>query len=65
MRIEEIKVEIKKLPRPDFVEIRKWIADRDWEMWDHELSEDSKAGKLDFLVREALEEKQRGNLRNV
>ncbi len=65
MRVEEIKVAIEKLPGADFVEIRKWVAERDWQMWDRELEADSKAGKLDFLVREAFDEKQKGYLKDL
>ena len=65
MRVEEIKAAIEGLPRPEFVEIRKWVAERDWRMWDQELEDDSKAGKLDFLIREAVDEKHQGHLKDL
>jgi hypothetical protein len=52
--VEEIKAAIEGLSGPEFVEIRKWVAEKDWQMWDQELEADSKAGKLDFFIREAL-----------
>jgi len=52
--VEEIKAAIEELPGAEFVEIRKWVAERDWQIWDRELETDSKAGRLDFLIKEAL-----------
>jgi hypothetical protein len=37
--------------------------DIDWESWDKEIEADSDAGKLDFLVREAANEKAKGTLK--
>ncbi|MEJ2589072.1 MAG: hypothetical protein P8165_16165 [Deltaproteobacteria bacterium] len=65
MRVEEIKAAIERLPGADFVEIRKWVAEKDWHMWDLELEADSKTGKLDFLVKEAFDEKHKGSLKDL
>jgi len=65
MRVEGIKAAIEELPGADFVEIRKWVAERDWQIWDRELEADSKAGRLDFLFREALDEKHQERLRDL
>jgi hypothetical protein len=65
MRVEEIKAAIKELPGAEFVEIRKWVAERDWQIWDREVQADSKAGRLDFLIKEAFDEKNRERLRDL
>ena len=65
MRVEEIKAAIEELPGAEFVEIRKWVAEKDWQMWDQELERESKAGKLDFLIKEAFDEKHQGRLRDL
>lgn len=65
MRVEEIKAAIEKLPGADFVEIRNWVAEKDWQMWNRELEADSKAGKLDFLLKEAFDEKHKGGLKGL
>lgn len=65
MRVEEIKAAIEELPRAEFVEIRQWISERDWQIWDRELEADSKAGRLDFLVKEAYDEKHQERLRDL
>ncbi len=48
---------IESLPKEDFYKLRDWILERDWEKWDREIEEDSKSGKLDFLIKQALDEK--------
>ena len=65
MRVEEIKAAIEELPGAEFVEIRKWVAERDLQMWDQEVQADSKAGRLDFLIKEAFDEKHQGRLRDL
>ena len=56
-KVEQIKVAIENLPDKDFVKLRKWFSEKDWEKWDRQIEEDSKDGKLDFLTREAFKEK--------
>ena len=51
--IAEIQQAILVLPEADYVQLRKWISDLDWERWDSRLEADSEAGTLDFLVEEA------------
>ena len=51
--IAEIQQAILVLPEADYVQLRKWISDLDWERWDGRLEADSEAGTLDFLVEEA------------
>jgi len=64
-KVEQIKVAIESLPDNDFVKLRKWFSEKDWEKWDRQVEENSKDGKLDFLIREASEEKQEGKLRDL
>ena len=64
-RIDELKAKIESLPSEEFAEIFRWLSEKDWEKWDKEIEMDSRAGKLDFLVREASEEKAKGNLKDL
>ncbi len=64
-KVEEIKVAIESLPEEEFVQLRQWFSERDWQEWDKQIALDSQAGKLDFLIREAFDEKDRGKLRNL
>ncbi|MFO1422375.1 MAG: hypothetical protein U1F70_01795 [Candidatus Competibacteraceae bacterium] len=65
MGIEEIQVAIKSLPRDQYVQLRQWFSEQDWEQWDRQIAADVEAGKLDFLIKEALTEKVHGNLREL
>lgn len=65
MTVEEIKKAIVSLPEKEYVSLRNWFSEKDWEKWDRKIAEDSKAGKLDFLINEALNQKSQGNLRNL
>jgi hypothetical protein len=62
-KIDDLKMEVEKLPREEFTEFFRWLADKDSEMWDEEIESDSGAGKLDFLVRGAREAKSKGELK--
>ncbi len=63
--VEEILTSIESLSREEFARLREWFYERDWDRWDREIEEDSKSGKLDFLVKEALDEKAKGKLKEL
>lgn len=65
MTVEEIQTEIKSLSKGDYSKLKNWFIERDWQEWDQQIEEDSRSGKLDFLLEEAMEAKQSGNLRNL
>ena len=60
--IQEVISAIESLPEDDYTQLRDWFSEQDWEKWDKQLEEDARAGKLDFLAKEALEEKAKGRL---
>ena len=62
---EELKSVIEALPHREYVKLTHWLSERDWQAWDEEIERDSVAGRLDFLIEEALEEKRAGSLRNL
>ena len=64
-KIDELKAEIEKLPSEEFAEFFQWLSEKDWERWDKEIEADSESGGLDFLVREAHEEKAKGTLKGL
>ena len=64
-KVDELKTEIERLPPEQFAELARWLSEKDWERWDKEIEADAVAGKLDFLVREALEEKTKGTLKDL
>ena len=62
-QLVEIKKEIEALPKQEYINLRQWFAEKDWEIWDKQIEEDSNSGKLDFLIKEALQEKNNDNLK--
>lgn len=63
--VQEIEKTILSLPKKEYEELRRWFLERDWDEWDMNIERDASAGKLDFLVQEAAEEKRRGKLRDL
>jgi len=47
--LEELEKTIDELPEEDYRQFRLWFLERDWERWDRQIGEDSRAGKLNFL----------------
>ncbi|MBC7251876.1 MAG: hypothetical protein H5T62_16555 [Anaerolineae bacterium] len=64
-KVQEIQAAIESLPREEYIRLRQWFSERDWEQWDKQIETDSEAGKLDFLIEEALDEKARGRLKEL
>lgn len=62
-RLEQLEQTIAALPVDEYRQLRNWIIERDWEAWDRQIEADSASGKLDFLLKEADEEKLQGRLR--
>ena len=63
--ITEIQEAIRVLPETEYVQLRKWISELDWERWDNQIEADSEAGRLDFLIAEAREARERGALEEL
>jgi len=64
-KVEELERAVTSLTAEEYCEFRQWFLERDWEQWDQQIEEDARAGKLDFLIREALEAKQQGKLQEL
>jgi hypothetical protein len=64
-KVDERKIEIERLPEEEFTELVRWLSEKDWERWDKEIAADSGAGKLDFLIREALDAKAKRTLKHL
>ena len=65
MQVEQLQTAIAALQEQDFSRLRRWFAGQDWQRWDKQLEVDVAAGKLDFLLEEALSTKQQGNLKDL
>ncbi|MFZ2960958.1 MAG: hypothetical protein WA705_29105 [Candidatus Ozemobacteraceae bacterium] len=63
--IEQVLRSIESLSAEEYTRLRKWFSERDWEKWDKQIDLDSESGKLDFLIKEARDEKAKGRLREL
>jgi len=51
---------VRRLPKRELARFRKWFAEYDAAVWDRQLSADSRAGKLDRLIRDAQRDHRAG-----
>ena len=63
--VNKIKAEIEALDEEEYSKLRHWFSERDWKKWDEQIKSDSDSGKLDFLINEALCEKEKGKLEEL
>jgi hypothetical protein len=64
-KLEQLESAVGSLPKEEYSRFRRWFLEHDWAMWDRQIAADSKAGRLDFLVREARKAKAKGRLREL
>ena len=62
-KLKLIQTEIKNLPSDEFVFLKNWINKLDYTQWDQQIEEDCNTGKLDFLIEEALAQKEKNELK--
>jgi hypothetical protein len=65
LNVDEIKNAIELLPEKDFIQLRQWFSEKNWTKWDRQIEDDGAAVKLDFLVKEALDEKRERKLKDL
>ncbi len=63
--IAKIQEEILVLSETDYLQLKQWFDELAWEKWDRQIEGDSNAGRLDFLIDEAREAKEKGTLKNL
>ena len=64
-KVEELEKAIDALPEEEYVQLRQWFSEKDWHKWDQQIEADSKSGRLNFLLQEALEAKSKNKLREL
>jgi hypothetical protein len=53
-KVENIEQEVKALTPTELAAFRKWFLEFDAQVWDRQIEEDIRKGKLDKLAEEAL-----------
>jgi len=59
-KVESLERAVEQLAPEELAVFRAWFVEHDWQAWDRELEQDVAAGRLDYIVDEALAEFERG-----
>ena len=62
--VVEIENAIDRLPPVERAQVAAWLARREAQDWDAQMDADAAVGKLDFLFREAADERKSGQLKD-
>jgi len=63
LAVKDIEKEVLSLPKNKYSDFRKWFFSHDFKLWDDDIRQDSNSGKLDFLIDEAIREKEADELK--
>jgi hypothetical protein len=58
--VEEIEAAIQQLSPDQMAAFRAWYAEFDATTWDRQIAQDEAAGRLDWLIQEALDDLDAG-----
>jgi hypothetical protein len=56
MDVKEIESAIAELPVAQVAELARWFEEFHAKVWDHQIEQDLKAGRLDSLLEEAKQD---------
>ena len=62
-KLEKIEQDIASLSASEVAKLAEWFAEFHAELWDRQIEDDAKAGKLDELVTKAKAEIAAGKVR--
>jgi len=60
MNIKEIEAAISQLPPAELAELAKWFEEFHAQIWDEQLEQDVKTGRLDALIKQAEQDFEQG-----
>ena len=63
--LEDIEKRIRNLAPEDLAKFRAWFVEFDHALWDRQIESDTKSGKLDHLVTEALADYKAGKAKKI
>ena len=58
--VKDIQTAIAGLPHNEYLLLRQWFEEFDAQIWDEQIEEDIRAGKLDRFAEEAIEDFHKG-----
>ena len=63
--LEELEKRVRELSAEELAKFRAWFTEFDNLLWDRQIEQDAKSGKLDSLVSEALQDYKAGKARKL
>ena len=63
--VQELQADVAQLTPDELARFRAWFEDFDAKVWDKQIEEDVKLGKLDHLANQAIADFRAGNVREV
>ena len=63
--VQEIEKAVSNLPAEELARFRSWFEEFDAQLWDKQLEQDAKAGKLDGIARKALADFKEGKFTEI
>jgi hypothetical protein len=63
--VQEIEQAVSRLPAKDLALFRRWFQEFDAQLWDEQIEQDVKAGKLDKLAERAVTDYQAGKYKEL
>ena len=63
MSVVEIEAAIKSLRKEELAQFNQWYKEFLENEWDEQIRQDVRAGKLDFLIEEARQQRAAGTLK--
>ncbi len=64
-KIERLEREIRVLSRSELAAFREWFLEYDAAVWDRQVEEDMRAGKLDKLADKAISDHKAGRTKKI
>jgi hypothetical protein len=64
-RVEKIELQVRELSADELASFRAWFAEFDAAVWDEQLEDDARAGKLEGLAERALRDHAVGRSRKL
>ncbi len=58
--VHQLELAVKDLSPKERAEFRAWYADFEQDLWDEQLEADIRAGKLDWLAKDAVDDLKSG-----
>lgn len=65
MTIAELEQAVTQLSKEEFARFRDWFEEYQAQQWDEQIERDAKAGKLDKIAEQALNDYRAGKAREL